>query len=296
MAPPGWSGSGISGPSSWGNRTFAWTAEALLNVYESGERVAKVHASLEEGILYLQLNRPEARNALDQEMVADLIAHLEEASVDPHVKGIVLTGTGQAFCAGADLSRFQEGVDPRRFRWESHRLSHLVQLLELVEKPVVAAVNGLATGLGLALVLASDLRIASTEARFLFREGRIGLLPSHGGIARLVRYLGLGRARDLLLGGEELDAAKALAFGLVTEVTAPETLLAAAKHRLQKALERAPLSYGLVKRLLVLATSVDLESALFVETLGQSQLATSEDHREGLRALREKRKPVFRGR
>lgn len=287
---------GISGPNSWASRTSVWIVEALLSGSESGERVAKVRASLEEGILCLRLNRPEARNALDQEMVADLIAHLEEASVNPHVKGIVLTGTGQAFCAGADLSRFQEEADPRRFRWESHRLSHLVHLLEMVEKPVVAAVNGLATGLGIALVLASDLRVASTEARFLFREGRIGLLPSHGGIARLVRYLGLGRARDLLLGGEELDAAKALAFGLVTEVAASESLLEAAKHRLQKALERAPLSYGLVKRLLVLATSVDLESALFVETLGQSQLATSEDHREGLRALREKRKPVFRGR
>ena len=258
--------------------------------------MAKVRANLEEGIFYLGLNRPEARNALDHEMVADLIAYLEKASVDPLVKGIVLTGTGQAFCAGADLSRFQEEVDPRRFRWESHRLSYLVQLLELVEKPVVAAVNGLATGLGLALVLASDLRVASTEARFLFREGRIGLLPGHGGIARLVRYLGLGRARDLLLGGEELDAAKALAFGLVTEVAAPEALLETARRRLQKALERAPLSYGLVKRLLVLATSVDLESALFVEALGQSQLAGSEDHQEGLKALQERRKPVFRGR
>ncbi|WP_172957944.1 enoyl-CoA hydratase/isomerase family protein [Thermus scotoductus] len=258
--------------------------------------MAKVVASLEEGVLLLRLNRPEARNALDEEMVASLTSHLERAGVDPEVRGVILTGSGQAFCAGADLARFQEEADPRRFRWESRRLSHLVHLLEAVEKPVVVAVNGLATGVGLALVLAADLRVASQGARLLFREGRIGLLPSHGGVARLVRYVGLGRARDLLLGGKELGAEEALAFGLLTEVVPPESLLDAARGYLERAWERAPLSYGLVKRLLVLSTSVDLESALFLETLGQSGLVATEDHKEGLSALREKRKPVFRGR
>lgn len=259
--------------------------------------MAKVVASLEGGVLLLRLNRPEARNALDEEMVASLTSHLERAGVDPEVRGVILTGTGQAFCAGADLARFQkEEVDPRRFRWESQRLSRLVHLLETVEKPVVAAVNGLATGVGLALVLAADLRVASREVRLLFREGRIGLLPSHGGVARLVRYVGLGRARDLLLGGKELGAEEALAFGLLTEVVPAESLLDAAQGYLERAWERAPLSYGLVKRLLVLSTSVDLESALFLETLGQSGLVATEDHKEGIRALREKRTPVFQGR
>ncbi|MCS6867887.1 enoyl-CoA hydratase/isomerase family protein [Thermus sp.] len=257
--------------------------------------MGKLEVSLEEGCLLLRLNRPEARNALDAEMVEALEEALMRAAEDRAVQGVILTGAGTAFSAGADLSRFADEVDPRAFRWRSQVLSRVVHLLEGVEKPVVAAVNGLATGLGLALVLAADLRVASREARFAFREGRLGLLPSHGGIARLVRYVGLGRARDLLLGGVELDAEEAKALGLVTEVVPSEKLMEAARRRLEKALERAPLSYGLVKRLLVLATGVDLETALFLETLGQSQLALSEDHREGLRALKEKRSPHFRG-
>jgi enoyl-CoA hydratase/carnithine racemase len=258
--------------------------------------MAKVEASLEGGVLLLRLNRPEARNALDGEMVAALEGYLEQAGVDPEVQGVILTGTGRAFCAGADLSRFEAAEDPRRFRWESHRLSRVVQLLEEIEKPVVVAVNGLATGLGLALMLAADLRVASREARFAFREGRIGLLPSHGGIARLVRYVGLGRARDLLLGGEELDAEGARLVGLVTEVVEPESLLDAARARLERALRRAPLSYGLVKRLLSAVDGMDLGSGLLMEMLGQSSLVASEDHREGLAAFREGREPRFRGR
>jgi len=259
--------------------------------------VGKVEKALEEGILFLRLNRPEVLNALDDEMVESLVAELELAAEDEGIAGVILTGTGRAFCAGADLSRFQGGVgDPRSFRWRSHRLTRLVELLESIEKPVVVALNGLVTGIGVALALAADIRIASTEACFAFREGRIGLLPNHGGLARLVRYVGLGRARDILLGGEELDASKAFAYGLVTEVVPPHALLQAARSRLLKALERAPLSYGLVKRFLVLAGNVDLGSMLLVEAIGQSQLVATEDHQEGIRAAREKRKPVFRGR
>mgnify|MGYP001771030544 CR=1 FL=1 len=252
-----------------------------------------VEAFVDQGVLILSLNRPEARNAMDEGMVMALEEHLGRAATDTALQGVILTGTGQAFCAGADLSRFEGAGDPRWFRWESQRLSRMVQILEEIEKPVVAAVNGLATGLGFALVLAADLRVASKEARFAFREGRIGLLPSHGGIVRLVRYVGLGRARDLLLGGEEMDAEQARAIGLVTEVVEPESLLDAARVRLERALHRAPLSYGLVKRLLSAASSVDLGSGLFMEMLGQNLLVASEDHREGLAAFRE---PRFRGR
>lgn len=257
--------------------------------------MGKVEKALEEGILLLRMNRPEALNALDDEMVESLVTELEHVAEDDGIAGVILTGTGRAFCAGADLSRFEGVEDPRSFRWRSHRLTRLVELLESVEKPVVAALNGLATGIGVALALAADMRIASSEAYFAYREGRIGLLPNHGGLARLIRYVGLGRARDILLGGEELDASRALSYGLVTEVVPPDVLLDAARSRLRKALERAPLSYGLVKRLLVLAGNVDLGSMLLVEAIGQSQLVFTEDHREGIRAAREKRRPIFRG-
>lgn len=259
--------------------------------------MAAVEAWRDGGVLFLLLDRPEARNALDGEMLEALEGHLEEAAGDPGVRGLVLGGKGEAFCAGVDLTLLERGgeADPRARRRLSERLSRMVGTLEALEKPVVVAVNGPATGLGLTLVLAADLRVAAPEARLLFREGRIGLLPAHGGLARLVRYLGLGRARDLLLGGEELDAEQAQAWGLFTEVVPRERLLEAARARLERALERAPLSYALVKRLLLLSGQVDLESALFLEGLGQEILRGSEDHREGLAALRERRPPRFRG-
>ena len=254
-----------------------------------------VEVKLEDRILFLTLSRPEARNALDEEMVKALRAGFIRLAEDNDIAGLILTGTGPAFCSGIDLAHLDQGLDPRGFRWFSQQLTQLVRLAEIVEKPVVVALNGTVTGLGIALALAGDIRIASRESRFLFREGRIGLLAGHGGLTRLVRFVGLGRARDILLGGEEIDANKALQYGLVTEVVSPETLLEAARARLLKALERAPLSFGLTKRLLITAFSLGLDDMMFLETLGQSHLIGTEDHREGLRALREKRKPFFRG-
>jgi enoyl-CoA hydratase/carnithine racemase len=260
------------------------------------QALTPVAVELEDGVLTVRLERPEARNALTEEMVARLLAALERAATDDAVAAVVLTGAGTAFCAGADLSRFDESADARRFRFESHRLTELVGLIERIEKPVVAAVNGIAVGLGVQLALACDLRVGGTSARFAFTEGKLGLLPTHGGVARLVKLVGLARARDLLLGSATVDAEQALALGLLTEVVPDEDLPAAAQRLVERALVRAPQSYGLVKRLLLLAASADLASATAAETIGQSLLVATDDHREGREALRERRTPRFRGR
>jgi enoyl-CoA hydratase/carnithine racemase len=251
---------------------------------------------LEDTVLTVRLERPEARNALTEEMVAGLIAALERAARDDAVAAVVLTGAGTAFCAGADLARFDESADARRFRFESHRLTELVGLIERIEKPVVAAVNGIAVGLGVQLALACDLRVGGSSARFAFTEGKLGLLPTHGGVARLVKLVGLARARDLLLGSQTIDAEQAHALGLLTEVVPDAELPAASQRLVEQALVRAPQSYGLVKRLLLLAASADLTSATAAETIGQSLLIGTDDHREGREALHERRTPQFRGR
>jgi enoyl-CoA hydratase/carnithine racemase len=251
---------------------------------------------LDGGVLTLRLDRPEARNALTDDMIAGLREALEEAARDDAAAAVVITGTGKAFCAGADLSRFDEPPDARRYRFESHRLTELVGLIERIEKPVVAAVNGVAVGIGVQLALACDLRVGAASARFAFTEGRLGLLPTHGGVARLVKLVGLARARDLLLGSATIDAAEALAAGLLTEVVPDDDLEAAARRLVEHALERAPQSYGLVKRLLLLAASADLASATAAETIGQSLLIGTDDHREGRQALLEHRPARFRGR
>ncbi len=158
-----------------------------------------ISSELEGGVLELRLARPERRNALDGPMVDGLRAVLESAARDGGTRAVVLTGEGSAFCAGADRASFDRQLDGRAFRFESHRLTALTELIERIEKPVVAAVNGAAVGFGVQLALACDLRVGASSARFLFSEGQLGLLPNHGGVARLVKLVGLARARDLLL-------------------------------------------------------------------------------------------------
>ena len=250
----------------------------------------------EDGALLVELNRPEKRNALDETLQGELLAVLQAAAVDEEVRGVLLTGSGEAFSAGGDLSRFERDWDPAEFRAQSHELTRLISAVERVEKPVVAAINGLATGAGTQLALSCDLRIASENARFLFREGMIGLIPSHGGTSRLVKLVGLARARDIVLGGEDLDASEAFRHGLVTRVVPSERLLDEARDRLRRIFKRAPQAYGLAKRLLHLSASVDLESGLFAESLAQSSLVQTADHKEGVRAARERRAPLFEGR
>jgi enoyl-CoA hydratase/carnithine racemase len=257
---------------------------------------AGLKTTLEDGALLVELNRPEKRNALDEKLQGELLELLIEAGYEPEVRGIILTGSGEAFSAGGDLSRFERDWNPSEFRAHSHELTRLISSVERLEKPIVAAINGLATGAGTQLALSCDLRIASENARFLFREGMIGFIPSHGGCARLVKLVGLARARDILLGGEDLDAKEAFRHGLVTKVISHDKLLEEARERLRHMLKRAPQAYGLAKRLLHLSASVDLESGLFAESLAQSLLVGTEDHKEGVRAARERRAPSFTGR
>lgn len=257
---------------------------------------AVISSSLEGGLLELRLARPEHRNALDEQMVDGLRASLDAAATDDGTRAVVLTGEGTAFCAGADLARFDEALDGRAFRFQSHRLTALTELIERIEKPVIAAVNGAAVGFGVQLALACDLRVGATSARFLFSEGRLGLLPTHGGVARLVKLVGLARARDLLLSSREVSAARAYELGLLTEVVPDDELLERARALAADALTRAPQSYGLTKRLLLVAASADLASGLSAETIAQSLLVDSHDHAEGLQAARENRPPSFTGR
>jgi enoyl-CoA hydratase/carnithine racemase len=249
-----------------------------------------------EGVLTLTLNRPDKRNAIDPELRDALAAAIETAATDVAVRGIVLAGAGGAFCAGGDLARFDELHDARAYRHVAHRLTDLVESIERLEKPVVAAIGGVVTGAGLALALACDWRVGSPSARVLFREGRLGLVPTHGGLTRLVKGLGLARAKEVLLGGDDLDARAALEAGLLTELAdSDDQLLALAQARVKRMLGRAPLSFAAAKRLLQLAADTDQRSAIVAESLAQTALLQSDDHREGLAAVRERRDPQFRG-
>jgi len=249
-----------------------------------------------DGVLTLTLNRPDRRNAIDPPLRDALAAAVAEAGDDAEIRGVVLTGAGGSFCSGGDLTRFDELHDPRTYRHVSHRLTDLIESFERLEKPVVAAIDGPVTGAGIALALACDWRIGAPTARILFREGRIGLVPTHGGMTRLVKLLGLARAKEVMLGGEDYAAEAAVAAGLLTELApSAEGLLDAARARVGKMLGRAPLSFAAAKRLLQVAADIDLRSGQVVESLAQTALLQSEDHREGIAARRERREPDFKG-
>jgi enoyl-CoA hydratase/carnithine racemase len=249
------------------------------------------------GIATITLNRPEARNAINAEMRHDLRAVGDLLLTDNAIKGVIFTGAGdEAFSAGGDISHFEREWLTPEFRAHGHHLTEFFNLLEILEKPVIAALNGVATGAGLQLAMACDLRLASANACFGFRENFINLIPGHGGTVRLVRLVGLAKAKELIFLGDFLSAEEAQAIGLVHRVIAPENLMTEARALAEKLLQRAPQSLGLVKRLLLAATETDQASALFLESLAQSVLIKTEDHQEGIRAFRGKRKPKFTGR
>jgi enoyl-CoA hydratase/carnithine racemase len=250
-----------------------------------------------EGVATITLNRPEARNAISAEMRRDLRVLGDLLLTDSAIKVVIFTGAGsEAFSAGGDIGHFEREWLTPDFRAHGHHLTEFFNLLEVLEKPVIAAINGVATGAGLQLAMACDLRLASLNARFGFRENFINLIPGHGGTVRLVRLVGLAKAKELIFLGDFLSAEDAQQVGLVHRLVPPENLLAEAQAVAQTLLQRAPQSLGLVKRLLLAANETDQASALFLESLAQSILIKTEDHQEGLRAFREKRQPKFSGR
>ena len=240
----------------------------------------------EDAVALLTLNRPDKRNAVNDEMRAELTAAFAGFDADPSLRVVVLTGAGSAFCAGGDLSA-STVPDPDRPR--------IIEPLDKFAKPVIAAINGIAFGGGLELALACDLRIASHAARFALPEVRLGSLPGSGGTQRLPAVVGPSLAAQMILTGEPIDAARALAAGLVSELCAPEKLLDTALAHARAIARNAPLAVIAAKRLLRAAAATHDAQRLDFERRLFNELARTEDRNEGRRAFREKRDPVFKG-
>jgi enoyl-CoA hydratase/carnithine racemase len=241
--------------------------------------------------LLLTLNYTARRNALSMPLRAALIDAFDRAERDPDLRAIILTGAGGHFCAGGDISGMN--VDTLADGRERFRLTHrLVKLMVHSAKPIIAAVEGYAVGAGLSLALCCDTIVAAENARFGAGFGRIGLIADLGLNHTLPQRIGMGRARQLLLYGEQIDATAAERIGLVDHVVASGTAVAFARDRAQALAATAPLPVALTKRLL----AEGLDAALDQERDLQTTLFLTEDHREGRAAFLAKRKPVFRGR
>ena len=250
---------------------------------------------LKDGLATVTLNRPDQLNAISMEMRRDFTALTEELFFNDAVRVVLFAGAGRAFCSGGDMAHFEQGWLTPTFRAQSRRLTKFFDDLENLEKPVIAAINGPAAGGGLELALACDVRFAAAEATLGFRENYIGLIPGIGGCARFARLVGVAKAKELIFAGTMITAQEALAIGLVNRVAPGERLLEEAREYGQTLLKRAPQSLGLAKKVLNNVANIDQTTAIVLEGLAQSILLRTDDHHEGLRAFREKRKPQFSG-
>lgn len=250
---------------------------------------------LKDGIATVTLNRPDALNAIDMDMRADFTTLAEPLFFDDAVRVVIFTGAGRAFSSGGDIAHFEKGWLTPTFRAHSRRLIKFFDDLEALEKPVIAAINGTATGGGLELALACDIRFAAEEAALGFRENYIGLIPGIGGCARFARLIGVAKAKELIFAGTMIPAKEASEIGLVNRVVPGDKLMDEAREYAQMLLKRAPQSLGMAKKILNNVANVDQTTGIMMEGLAQSTLLGTEDHQEGLRAFREKRKPQFTG-
>jgi enoyl-CoA hydratase len=255
----------------------------------------------EEGIGIVTLNRPDSLNALSFKLKEEVGAIFDEMEQDDEVKVVILTGGKKAFSSGADIkeraSSGQSGSGNQYSYYFRQKKSHEFYCkIEDFEKPVIAAVSGVAVGGGCELSMSCDLRIASETARFGVPEVKIGIIPAAGGTQRLPRLIGITKAKELLFTGDFIDAEEAYRLGLVNKVVPVDELLDTAKALCQKLLNNPPLAIKFAKRAVNVGMQLDLKSALDYETYCAVLLSSSEDRIEGFRAFAEKRKPVFKGR
>jgi 2-(1,2-epoxy-1,2-dihydrophenyl)acetyl-CoA isomerase len=248
-----------------------------------------------DDIAVVRMNRPESMNSLAYQLRVDLVDCFGEIGNHDEIRVAILTGSGRAFCAGGDLKELREGMSVDRARKYLLHVSRVVQAIQNLEKPVIAAVNGAAMGAGFSLALACDLIVASEQARFSQAFVGVGLVPDLGGTYFMPRLVGLQKAKELAFTGKTLDASELAELGVVNHVVSAEELENKAFDLAGQIAEGAPLALGLTKNLLNRSWNLSLEEMLELEAQSQAACMQSEDHKEGITAFYEKRKGRFKG-
>jgi len=250
------------------------------------------------GIATITLNRPEKLNAFTDEMLDAWLAALEECRLDDTIRVVVMTGTGRAFSTGGDIGSFATNASKSAASIKA-RLSEGVQRLPRaiaeLDKPVIAALNGIATAGGLDIALACDIRFAAESAKFAETYVRMGLIPGAGGAYFLPRLIGVAKAMELLLSARYVDAREAERIGLVNKVFPDSELMSETYAFARTVAEGAPLAVRLIKRIVRLGLGKDLATGLELAASNLPVVRSSEDHLEAIAAFKEKRPPVFRG-
>jgi enoyl-CoA hydratase len=254
---------------------------------------AHIRTRVEDEIAVVELYRPDVLNALNRQMVTEIVSALEAYDRNDGVRVIVLTGSGRAFAAGADIDEMA-GDDPIKLEL----LNQFAEWdrLALIKKPMIAAVNGFALGGGFELALSCDLIVAAETAEFGFPEVNIGVMPGAGGTQRLTKLIGKTKALEWLWTGERMSAKEAHTLGIVNRVVAPELLLEETMRLARKLAAKPPLSLRLIKEAVNKAVDYPLYEGMQFERKNFYLLFASEDQKEGMAAFIEKRKPRFQGR
>jgi len=248
-----------------------------------------------ENIGLLTINRPEKMNAISQELTAELSQLLDEIEDDDELRVLVITGAGdKAFVAGADINELVDR-DARLGRKVSRERQEIFSRIENLHVPVIAAVNGYALGGGLELALACSIRICSEKAQFGAPEVKLGIIPGDGGTQRLPRLVGQGRAMEMIITGDFIDAEEAYRIGLVNKVFPPEKLKEKAMELAQKIASRPPLAVRYAKEAVNRSQEGDTASGFALESYLHALCCTTEDKKEGVSAFLEKRKGKFKG-
>jgi enoyl-CoA hydratase len=249
-----------------------------------------------DGIATLSIDRPDKLNALNEQTIRELDRAVSEIAADDAARGVIVTGGGEkAFVAGADIAELSkmgpvDGVEVSRLG------QRVFRAIELSRKPVIAAVNGFALGGGCELALACHLRIASENAKFGLPEVKLGIIPGYGGSLRLPRIVGKGRALELVLTGEMIDAQEAHRIGLANRVVPQADLIAEARALMSKILRNGPVALGLAIECTTRGMEMSIDDGLALESNLFGLLAATDDMREGMAAFLEKRKAEFVGR
>jgi enoyl-CoA hydratase len=263
---------------------------------KTSEAFETLEVRLDDGVLCVELMRPDRINAINRRMCAEISQVVARASGDADVRAVLFTGRGRAFCAGADISELAAYTSVNEPLDHISLLQRAYNALEELEKPTIAAIHGFAYGGGLELALACDFRVVARDAKLGVPEIALGLLPGAGGTQRLSHALPMAVAKRMILLGEPLGADEALAHGLIARVVEPEQVREAGMSLARTLCALPPLALRVGKLLIHGAAQPGIHSGIEAERQGMAFLFATQDRVEGTRAFLEKRKPVFTGR
>ena len=251
----------------------------------------------DDGIGVLTLDRPDKLNAFDERMIREMRTVVWKANFDDKIRVLLITGQGRAFCAGRDIRGldYENNLTTAQYRAYVRANHELFDDIEAIEKPVIAAVNGICAGGGVEMAIACDFRLAATTASFLLPENQLGVIPASGACSRMIQMIGIGRLKEMIMAVEPVDATEAHRIGLVNRVHAPDALMDEAMAFARKLLTKAPQAMGMAKHIINTCQNVDTETGRLLERLGQSVLIRTEDNKEGMEAFQSKRPAKFRG-